>query len=94
MSIREFGVHGVEPTAGGATEVIGRCFRGPIMLGQAFTGLGRSAGHTDVRVHLTVVGIVAYGHHLSELDEGLTGRLTLEGLLPPDLADGSVLRLE
>lgn len=94
MASREFGVHGVATADGDMTEVIGRCFRGPISVGDCFTGVRSVDAQSRRPVGLRVIRIEAYGQSLPELDEGLTGRLLLQGSPDPLVLDGSVLFTE
>ncbi len=69
----------------------GRCYRGPIRLGDRFTALyrlvpvagddpfGPSRKVDERAVAFTVVEIRAYGHKLGQLDPGMTARLELSG---------------
>ena len=88
----QFGVHGVTDE-GLATAVIGRCYVGPICVGDFFDQLisEDEASGSGQPIRLRVLRIEAYGHDLPELDTGLTARLHLSGDLPAQLADGWVL---
>lgn len=86
----EFGVHGVTTLGPQTCAVIGRCFKGPISVGDTFTGIRRALGPA-VDLHLVVVGIEAYRHDLPNLDQGLTARLRLEGRHDDTMVDGTVL---
>jgi hypothetical protein len=47
--------------------------------------------HSVRSISLRVASIVAYGHELSEMDPGLTGRVVLDGIGAELLRDGDVL---
>lgn len=83
-------VHGSEKRSG-AMAFIGRCFRGPITVGKTFKRVGRGDREGEV-VNLRIVRIAVYDHNLSQLDQGMTVCLILDGEIPIDLQDGSVLR--
>jgi hypothetical protein len=59
--------------------VAGRCYEGPIVLGNRFCQL-LTRGQI-VPVDLTVEEIRSYGHLLDEIDPVLTGELLLSGTL-------------
>ena len=88
----QFGVHGVTGE-GLATAVTGRCYVGPICVGDFFDHLisQDEASDPGQPIRLRVLRIEAYGQSLDELDTGLTARLYLSGDLPAQLADGWVL---
>jgi len=88
--VGRFGVHGDATTSGEVTQVIGRCYTGPIRIGDAFRS-AQSPGGERVAVALTVVAMDSYGHALDEIQEGLTARLTLRGTGADHLADETVL---
>lgn len=86
----QFGVHG-RSTRQRQTEVIGRCFAGPINIGSVFTAMRQYLSDGPTRamsIRLEVVGIQAYGCELTALDEGLTASLVLQGEAPAELDDG------
>jgi len=85
----EFGVHGREQI-GELTYVIGRCYQGPLRVGDVFQRFVTADG-TELSVHLKVEGIQAYQHDFESIDEGLTARLRLAGSGTESLADGGVL---
>lgn len=62
-------------------------------MGDVLTG-AKSANGQAVRLRFVVAGIEAYGFRLSALDEGLTGRLYLDGPPNPNVLDGTVLFTE
>lgn len=69
--------------------IAGRCLRGPIFPGDAFSSVGQ--GENRETVQLTVEKILAYGKVLTQLDPVVTAQLTLSGNLPGTLADHSIL---
>ncbi len=73
----EFGVHGVEHV-GESFFVIGRCYLGPLRLGDVFCTASVPGGLSS-NVRLTVQTIEAYSRKWDEIDEGLTARLELTG---------------
>jgi hypothetical protein len=75
---RQFGVHGVE-RASDPTIVIGRCYIGPLRVGDVFVRNQLPAGQELRSIRLTIAHMEAYRHSMDELDEGLTARLTLTG---------------
>jgi len=104
MSTRQiaFGVGGIEHKDI-QVRVIGRCFEGPILLGDTFTvafkrtlerlpdGYGPGVRSDERAIALKVDTIWAYNHSLDELPPGMTGRLTLSGLGSDVLREDDVL---
>jgi len=89
-AVGQFGVHGDVAISGEVMQVIGRCYTGPIRIGDVFRSAQAPSGER-VLVALTVVAMDAYGHALDEIQEGLTARLTLRGTGAEHLADETVL---
>lgn len=96
---RKFGVHGVELMAGGGI-VIGRCFEGPINIGDGFSACHSYDAFPPeeppryqfiAHVDLEVVKIEAYGFALESLDSGMTARIVLRGAGLQDVLVGSAL---
>lgn len=89
----EFGVHKAS-FDGDRAFVAGRCFTGPIRVGAVFTQLRRFhpvQTENGIPVELVVTRIIAYGHQLDEIQEGLTAELELSGVTPSELGDGALL---
>ena len=82
-----------------ANAVIGRCLRGPIRVGDAFSsiyrivdGRSRNPSRADITpVLLRVDQIDAYQRSWTTLDEGLTAKITLSGDGLAALSPGHVL---
>lgn len=77
----EFGVHGAR-VEGNRVVVIGRCYRGPLRVGDVFVQLkpvDEEGPGSALPVRLTVERMVAYRREMSEVDEGLTAELSLQG---------------
>jgi hypothetical protein len=87
----EFGVDTVEHD-GSVVIVSGRCYKGPITLGDCFNlvyklktlkgsdgSYGPSLPFNKEQLSLCVEKIWSYGHTLDTMDEGLTGKLQLSG---------------
>jgi len=66
--------------------VCGRCWHGPISLGDVFRTATDNLASQPIA--LSVVRIELYGHDMDELGQGLTGCLTLEGDGHNRLSDG------
>ena len=87
----EFGVDIVQQQSEDRIVVAGRCYKGPIYVGDIFTAIyqltptkigidyGPSIRAGDKSVSLTVEAIRAYQHTLDWLDEGLTAEIELSG---------------
>jgi hypothetical protein len=58
--------------------VPGRVHQGTIRVGSVFTAIEMTSA-TSATIKLRVEKIVAYGHSLEELPEGMTGELQLTG---------------
>lgn len=87
----EFGVASVELSTKKAI-VNGRCYQGPLVIGDVFNSIYRIHVHKNVDgsygpsiregvkpAFLQVIAIWAYDHSLEELGDGMTGRLELVG---------------
>jgi hypothetical protein len=82
----EFGIHDIDRNT-----VIGRCYKGPLRVGEMFTSFEDEANTTHP-VELEITCIEAYNRELEEIDAGLTARLTLRGLGADSLSQRGVLR--
>jgi hypothetical protein len=72
-----FGIHRIELSE--PCTVIGRCYEGPLRVGGAFTSFDDEGGTAHI-VRLEITHIEAYNRELDEIDEGLTARITLQGI--------------
>ncbi len=61
-------MHGVERTSD-SMAIVGRCFVGPLRLGDVFVRHTLPDGGDESAVRLTITRIEAYGHTLNECDE-------------------------
>lgn len=84
----EFGIAAIEKADAKCVVLVGRCYRGPIRVGDVFASasrliaapLGESPRRSSsIETALTLVKIEAYGSSLNELDEGVTARIVLQG---------------
>jgi hypothetical protein len=78
----EFGVHDVEHIAE-TTIVSGRCYKGPLSVGDTFLSvisLGPTGDRLDSQpVKLKIQEMIAYGREMDQIDEGLTAKIKLAG---------------
>ncbi|MFO1044391.1 MAG: hypothetical protein U0941_21680 [Planctomycetaceae bacterium] len=74
-----FEIDSVESTDGGAL-ICGRVHEGTVRVGSCFTDVKCSDSKTlNNKVNLRVIRIVAYGHSLDDLPDGMTGELKVSG---------------
>jgi hypothetical protein len=75
----EFGVPvDATPAPGPGITLAGRCYSGPIRVGDRFDQLVRKDGGV-AGIDLYVKALEAYGHELDFIWEGLSAQITLEG---------------
>src|SRR4051794_31526440 len=84
----EFGIHEIHRVIDLEALITGRCFQGPIRIGMRFlTACEVIVSNPEVtperrfftEVDLKITRIEAYGQFPDELDEGLTGAITVSG---------------
>lgn len=85
-------LRGDPATSGDGVRLAGRCYQGPIRIGDVFVEAAAGDGQHEIALRLDQV--LLYGRPSDELDPGLTAEITLSGAGARHVVAGVLLRGE